>query len=168
MATDSSVVYSESAVPGGKTTVITVLALSALAIPIAVALELWGLFWVAVLVFFMGGMLSLSLWIYSKVQLTTNELIVGRDRLDVSSLDPAYGVRQGEEALPDRVRASLEIGFSSKRGDLKILGGAWGRPSTGTKWLVVQDRGGQQYVIASRHPDQLTEALQSLLTTHTR
>ncbi|MDH4280250.1 MAG: DUF3093 family protein [Acidimicrobiia bacterium] len=167
MATDSNVVYSESAVPGGRRTAITILGLAAVALVASVALELWWLLVPAVLVLLVGGVLLLSLWLYSTVRLTTEELSVGRDRLDVSSLDPVYGIRRGEDALPDQVRASLEIGFSSRRGDLRILGGAWGRPATGTEWLVVQDRNGSQYVIASRHPQRLSDALHSLLNTGT-
>ena len=77
MATDSNVVYSESAVPGGRRTAITILGLAAVALVASVALELWWLLVPAVLVLLVGGVLLLSLWLYSTVRLTTEELSVG-------------------------------------------------------------------------------------------
>lgn len=164
MATSSNVIYEENAIPGGRRTVLGVVGAAVLAVPISIALNQWGLFWLAVLVGVVGGILLLSLHLYSGIRVTADELAVGRDRLMLTTLDPAFGVQRGEDALPDDVRASLEVGMSSRRGDVRILGGAWGRPKTGSRWLVVRERSGQRFVVSSRHPDRLADALTSQIT----
>lgn len=165
MAISSNVIYEETAVPGGRRTVMGVLGAAALAVPISVMLNLWGLFWLAVLIVLIGGILFLSLHLYSSIRVTADELVVGRDRLALTALDPAFGVQPGERALPDEVRASLEVGLSNRRDDVHILGGAWGRPKTGSGWLVIQERSGQRHVVASRHADELADVLLSRIST---
>ena len=105
--------------PGGNRTVLAVFGLAALSLVVALALNLVWLGWLAVIVGAIGGVTLLSLQRYSSIRVTRNELAGGRDRLAITSLEPGYGVRRGEDALPDEVRASLEVGISAKRADLR-------------------------------------------------
>lgn len=168
MATDNAVVYEENAVPGGNRTVLAVIGASSLALLIALVFGLAWLGWPAAIILLVGSVLLLSLQRYSGIRVTQQELSVGRDTVALASLDAGFGVRRGENELPDEIRASLEVGLSSKRGDLNILGGAWGRPKTGSTWLVVQERTGQRHVISSRNADAMTAALNPLLDAASR
>ena len=163
MADDDTVIHEEDALPGGRRTIRGVLGVAVAALLIAVVSSQFWLAYAAGLVIVIGGISMWSLRRYSSLQVTPDELRVGRDRLALADLDPNFGVRRGEDELTDGVRASLEVGLSSRRGDLNILGGSFGRPKTGSAWLVVQERNGQQHVIASRDAQALTTAIRSRL-----
>jgi hypothetical protein len=155
--------YHESPVPGGRMSCLLGVVIGVMAIGLAFATGsvILGVFG-AMATFF--SVVALSTFRYSAIDLQDRELRVGRDRIDVGALDTDYGVRTGSDEFDDATRSSLEIGVSSERGDVRILGGAWGRTMNGSQWVVVRETaGGKRHAVATRFPDRFTQALRQAM-----
>jgi hypothetical protein len=113
---------------------------------------------------------------YSGVGISKGRLIVGRETVALTDIDPDFGV-QTSAVLPPQVVALLTDGvvaplniirMSPKqwraecaRHGVKLLGGSWGVP-VGYKMLVVHIRDGSSTLLAafsSVHPERTSAAL---------
>jgi DUF3093 family protein len=79
---------------------------------------------------------------YHRIQLTTEVLRVGRERLPVADLDPA----------------SIGAPYEPAGSEPRLVGGAYG-PPLGWSSVVVRTRRGEPLVICTRDPDALLAAL---------
>ena len=113
-----------------------------------------------------GSIVGLTVWgvsRYSRVRLTQDHLQVGRERLRRSNLDTSFGV-QDRGALTEDERGLIESPFPlSKSASVRMLGGAFGRIE-GTDVVVLRAADGtKKLAIATRRPDELTDALRRWL-----
>jgi len=159
-------IYEEHPVPGGGSTVTAVWFAVVLAALLAFVVDNGTVLTVLLLVVLVGFIVAVmisSTGRYFKISLDNNRLNIGRDSVELSDLDPAFGVRPAEDVLDDSMLASLEVGVSSKRGDLRIMGGGWGRPGNGSKFVVVRDRQDGLHVIATRNRGRFSQTLAGAL-----
>ena len=120
---------------------------------------------IAGIIGFIAILTAWSIGRYNGIELTDTLLRVGRDTLPISDLDPSFGVKDGDEVLTPEKLAKLEIGISSTRKGLKILGGAWGRPKVGYQWVVVRSKNSPDLLlIATLHKDIFMQKMLSSIT----
>lgn len=97
---------------------------------------------------------------YGRITLTGERLTVGRDRLAVADIDPEFGVVRAADVLDESTLASVELGWSARRGSVRVFGGAYGRPKNGSTWLALRPRASDEiWVLATRRPDELEPLL---------
>lgn len=116
---------------------------------------------------FVGGLLGTVVGVallgaarYGRITLTDGRLTVGRDRLAVADIDPGFGVVPAADVLDQSTMESLELGWSARRGSVRIFGGAYGRPKNGSTWLALRPRASDEiWVFATRRPDELQPLL---------
>lgn len=155
--------FRESATPGGIRALLVAggVGVVALVVGIVTGQAIVGAIGLTILVFSL--VLPLN-ELYGSISLTGQHLRVGRQRIDLATIDPAFGINRGEDVLDDATLASLDdrteaVRQRSRRGDLQILGGGWGLPMTGASWLVLRQVDGTRCAVAVRRRDQLMAAL---------
>lgn len=164
MSSGSGVVYEEYPLPGGRRkALISIVGLFLIGVALLVAGRLALLAVTALSIAVIALIVLLSAERYRRIQLYQDRLVVGRDTLMLALLDRGHGTLLGTDVLDDSTRSSLEIGFSNRRGDIRIMGGAYGRMANGSKWVVLRQLSGQRVVVASRKPDEFTAAMSSVL-----
>jgi hypothetical protein len=128
--------------------------------------------------FILGGLAAVACWSigrYSGVAVSKTHLRAGRESVELSRLDRAFGV-QGDDALaPEALAKISHIAFSGhvtaqgwrdglEASGARLLGGAWGVP-VGYKVLVVRSADPPHLLLAfaSLHPERTRAALAAAL-----
>lgn len=95
---------------------------------------------------------SVTVWSvghYNAISLDKDILKVGKDTVDIRSLDTLFGAKNAEDALSAEQMDSLEIGLSGQRPGITILGGSYGRPKTGSKWIALKQTSATDIMVLS-------------------
>lgn len=161
-------IFSERAMPGGYTTYAAAAAIGAGAIAAGIALDQGIVFAVGACILLVPVLLPFLETSFA-ISLNRQRLKVGRKAvIDVATIDRTYGIHKGEDVLDNDTLVSLvdrtdAMRYRNKRGDLTILGGAWGLPQNGANWVVLKQIDGTRYVMAVRNRDKLMDALDRVL-----
>lgn len=163
-----SVLYEESPLPGGRWPWLVPVAVMGVAVVAAITDLNDGLIMPAMILGVVFAVFLYSSRRYNAIRLDDTQLAVGRDALALSSIDPQLGAVSGTQALDAKTLDSLELGLGASRkaptGNVHILGGSWGRPKTGSKWVAVRRADGGLELVATRHPDRFMSALNRALS----
>jgi hypothetical protein len=108
---------------------------------------------------FMAGLIYLSLGMYSKIILTSEQLKIGNTTIAVKDIDHSFGAKSAWEAMSPAEVDSLSgiVGPNSS-----LIGGGWGK-SYGSKLIAIKLTGGAVRTISSYKSHKLLEALNNLL-----
>jgi hypothetical protein len=126
------------------------------------ALQGWGV--VSSIFVLIIGIGTWSVAFYGRLELTSDRLVVGRERLSPDDFDAGFGA-QPISVLPDHERAVAEDPFPIPPGeDVRVVGGAFGR-SVGLGGVVLREIGtGKHAVVFSRRPERLQPLLHDWVT----
>lgn len=148
------------------------IAISWVVLVVSVVLVATGFF--ANVILFAVGLLGVSLMFplvfsfgrYSQILLSDDRLVVGQDTVAIDDLDAESGARPPEQALTPRQRQQLDVITPRRyqKSDVAMLGGSWARPG-GTELVVIKRKNGRLEGIATRHRDELMDALNRVLST---
>lgn len=168
--------YRETTWTRAATAALLAVAAVGLAVLVFVPGDLAGLGLIALLLGVVGALTCYSIGRYSGVKVSATHLVVGRERVELSRLDRAFGVQDGGAIAPDALAKLSHIAFSGQitparwRAELdahgvELLGGSYGVPA-GYTVLVVREAGdhGRLLAFASLHPERTAAALTAALT----
>ncbi len=167
--------YRETTWTQAATAALLAVAAAGLAVLVFVPGDLAAVGLIALLLGVLGALTCYSIGRYSGVKVSTTHLVVGRERVELSRLDRAFGVQDGTAIAPDVLAKLSHIAFSGQvtparwRAELdaegvELLGGSYGVPA-GYTVLVVREAGdqGRLLAFASLHPERTATALTAAL-----
>ncbi|MCD9198892.1 hypothetical protein [Aeromicrobium wangtongii] len=157
-------VHSELGAPRriGKVVIAVGLALAIADVASGFGLQGWGV--LASIFVLIVGITVWSVAFYGGLELTSERLVVGRERLSPDDFDAGFGA-QPMTVLSDRQWAMADGPFPTPAGEnVRVVGGSHGR-TLGLRGVVLREAGTGRYaVIYCRRPDRLAPLLQDWLT----
>jgi len=135
---------------------------------------LWLGIWAMYLLLLLPCLLvPISKFIYNRIQIDTQTLRVGRERIPLASIDPASVLAASQGALPTPVRryatsantidAPLPGFRAADQGNTRLVGGGWAVPM-GMDSVVLATRDGEGLTIATRDRAAFLQALGTQLS----
>jgi hypothetical protein len=100
----------------------------------------------------------------NRIVLTPDRLVVGRESFVRGDIDIVFGVQPPLVLLPDQQHRVEDLIPLPPGGEVRIVGGSWGR-RIGTAMVVLRDvRTGQALAVFSHRPTVLSDRLTAWLT----
>jgi hypothetical protein len=159
-----AIIYSESPVPGSKAFYKKLIALSGVLVGVGFFVSEYV--FVCAILLLIASVTLHSMISYSAISLNTSSLVVGKEKYNIHDIDQSFGIQNAENVLSKQEIDRLELGMSStrERSNIRIAGGAYGRPKTGAQWLAFRQNGSQEiFVVATRDREALTESITNLM-----
>jgi hypothetical protein len=107
---------------------------------------------------------AVGIYRMNRIVLTDDHLIVGREVFTRDDIDPLFGVQPPVLLAPDEQHRIEDLIPLPAGGDIRIVGGSWGR-RIGTATVLLRDAtSGQLLAVFSRQPRLLDQRLTRWLT----
>lgn len=138
---------------------------------VCVGLFVGGFFTSAIIMIIgmLGFFVVITIWsigYYSAVTVTEEGITVGKDAIHFTEINKTFGVQEATAVLSPQQLETLEVGLKSTREGIRILGGAYGRPKTGAKWLAIKKEGDSTtvFVFSTRHREEVRDIVQKMIS----